>query len=456
MISHANIEIGLAAKIKELLTTAITGLSHADVWYSEDSGALEYTGDFFNQILTRMNECKVVVSIQSPISKARPWPLWECGNAFGQDKGPYIFTFAAKQSIRGRLGTPLDFQQQCDGTNADQVDEIVTKIKDALRDDLNPKHREFAEKFVESSAELVAETRDAEVAFDRRLLITATSKEFATIVREGIMPDGVKVIADPHTFNAFGYAPASDETEIEWSKFAEYLKQQESPWPNSSVRWANTLVRVLQKARDNRLIQDAEALPLYYSPALSKSLRPALTKRSFRGSKIEFEITFVDLPPELVERPVGDLGILFHYLDLGRMLRWGVLESSSVVDLRIRASIPAEELQSIIKQVLTRILNIRTDFFNRGLQKDSLLQAVGEQDSGLVIELMQQYNVLMDKIDPLDGMLGKKIPDRSELLGYLDEMLGVNKKFMDIVATNISEKVKRLPVHYTGNGARQG
>lgn len=451
MISHANIEIGLAVKIKELLVNAIVGLSLADVWYSEDEGALEYAGDFFNQIVNRMNECELVIAIQSPISKARPWPLWECGNAFGQSKGPYVFTFAANQSIRGRLGTPLDYQQQCDGTNPEDVNEIVTKIAGALEEDLNPKHRELAERFVSSTVELVAETREAEIAFDRRLIIAATSKQFATIVQKGIMPDEVQVIGDPHTFNAFNYAPPNGEP-LKWKAFADHLKGQESPWPNSSVRWANSLVQVLQKAGDNRLVQDAEALPLYYSPALRKSLRPALTKRAFRGSNIEFEITFVDLPSELVERPVGDLGILFHYLDLGRMLRWGVLESSGVVDLRIKASIPAEELSSIIKTVLCKIFNIRTDFFNRGLQKDSLLQAVGPKDSGLIIELMQQYNVLMDKIDPSDGMLGKKIPDRSELLRYLDEMLEVNKSFMEIVASGISEKVKLLPVRYAGNG----
>lgn len=450
MISHANIEVGLAAKIKELLCNAIVGLARADVWYSEDAGALEYLGDFFNQITERIEECDLVVAIQSPISKARAWPVWECGYAFGQQKGPYIFTFAANQSIRGRLGTPLDFQQQCDGTNVDSVNAIVTKIAEKLGDELDSKHYELAKVFVAETAELVSKTTEAETVFDRRLLLVATNEQFAAILQKGQMPSGVKVIGDSNTFNAFGYSVPSDAPQVEWGRFVEYLTEQDSPWPNSSIRWANALIQVLQKARDNRLVQDAEALPLYYSPILRKSLRPALTKRTFRGTQVEFEITFVDLPPEIVERPAGDLGILFHYFDLGRMFRWGVLESGGVVDLRTRASLPAEELEATIKGILTKLFNIRTEFFNRGLQKDSLLQALDQQHSEEIIKLMERYNALMNKLDPSDGKLGRTIPDRTELLKYLDEMLGINKVFMETIASNILEKIKRLPSQYAG------
>lgn len=449
MISHANIEVELAKKIKSLLVESITGLAQADVWYAEDTGALDFTGDFFNQITKRIRECELVVAIQSPISKSRPWPLWECGSAFGQDKGPYIFTFSAKGSIRGRLGSPLDFQQQCDGTDPEKVAEIVEKINKALRSRLHTDHKQMAEEFVKSTSELVAQTREAEVEFDRRLLVVASTQDFQTILKDGTMPDSVDVLGDGRAFEAFGYARPNDEPSVKWGEFLRHLKEQKSPWPKSSIRWAHSLGRVLQKAGDKSLVQDAEALPLYYSSILQKSLRPALTRRAYRGTDIEFEITLVDLPAELVERPPGDLGILFHYLDLGRMLRWGVLESGDVLDLRISSSIAAEELERIIKTVLSKISNIRTEFFNRGLRRDALSQAVEEQDSPDIIDLMKSYSALITNLDPVDGMLRERMPDRAELLGYLDGMLQVNKGFLEIVAKNINNRIQKLPDHFS-------
>jgi hypothetical protein len=84
MISHTATESYLAEAWQELLSEAFD-LQKQSIWFSSDPDAFD-AGPFANQIEQKIRQASAIISIQTPVSRLRPWTLWEAGIARGLDK----------------------------------------------------------------------------------------------------------------------------------------------------------------------------------------------------------------------------------------------------------------------------------------------------------------------------------------------------------------------------------
>jgi hypothetical protein len=152
-------------------------------------------------------------------------------------------------------------------------------------------------------------------------------------------------------------------------------------------------------AEGDRPIDGPEGLPLYFDPIAKRSYRPSISARTEQGGITTFLVSFTLLPLELTAWPTGDTGDLLHYLDFARMMRWGVLEEPGIVDL-FRTAEGSSDPENAIREFIGKILSIRTEFWNRGLQSDSLERAVQAEFREEVKRLLQKYRDAIALIDP--------------------------------------------------------
>src|SRR5215471_2233114 len=114
MISHTATESYLAQAWQDLIHE-VFDFPRDRIWYSTDPDALD-AGPFATQIEGQIENALAVISIQSPVSRFRPWTLWEAGIARGSNKPLFVVVYESPTTPRDRtifsnLGTPLDAMQ---------------------------------------------------------------------------------------------------------------------------------------------------------------------------------------------------------------------------------------------------------------------------------------------------------------------------------------------------------
>jgi hypothetical protein len=124
MISHTATEAYLAEAWQDLLHE-VFDLPRDQIWFSSDPDAFD-AGPFAAQIEEKIRQSSAVISIQTPVSRLRPWTLWEAGIARGLDKPLFVIVYEPSQVPKGRgifnrLGTPLDALQQTPGMDAEKI-----------------------------------------------------------------------------------------------------------------------------------------------------------------------------------------------------------------------------------------------------------------------------------------------------------------------------------------------
>ena len=96
MISHTATESYLAKAWQDLLHE-VFDLPRDSIWFSSDPDALD-ASPFAHQIEDSIRQSSAVISIQTPVSRLRPWTLWEAGIARGLDKPLFVIVYESANS----------------------------------------------------------------------------------------------------------------------------------------------------------------------------------------------------------------------------------------------------------------------------------------------------------------------------------------------------------------------
>ena len=239
-----------------------------------------------------------------------------------------------------------------------------------------------------------------------------------------------------------------DVTETSWQEFTANLARLDSdaPWAGSAQRWARGLGRTINCALRGRLISEAEGLPLYFDPQERKTYRPSISSQKDRGSETIFTLSFTLMPPELVVSPTSAAGILVQHLDFCRMWRWGILEDPDISDFFRNVSFYTKKRASeVIYSFLGKVFSVRTEFWNRGLERGALRNALNKSDVGTLDDILQRYYIALRTLDPNDeGAFPDPMPDYDALKKAYSDLLKVNKDYYLLVYRSLGKELASL------------
>ena len=448
MISHTASESYLAQAWQDLLHEAFD-LQRDAIWFSSDPDAFD-AGPFAAQIEGKIRQSSAVISIQTPVSRFRPWTIWEAGIARGLEKPLFVIVYESPQVPRGRgifnrLGTPLDALQQTPGTDPEKIRGVLDKLSKKIdRTILSAHLEESLRKYTESVSchqrSWISEKR----IFDKRIELVLTLEERDQITQQPILPDTVKIRDVDGSARIFGL----DVTETSWHEFTANLARLDSdaPWAGSAQRWARGLGRTINCALRGRLISEAEGLPLYFDPQERKTYRPSVSSQKDRGSETIFTLSFTLMPPELVVSPTSAAGILVQHLDFCRMWRWGILEDPDISDFFRNVSFYTKKRASeVIYSFLGKVFSVRTEFWNRGLERGALRNALDKSDVGTLDDILQRYYTALRTLDPNDeGAFPDPMPDYDALKKAYSDLLKVNKDYYLLVYRSLGKELAGL------------
>ena len=278
--------------------------------------------------------------------------------------------------------------------------------------------------------------------FHKRIELRFTHDEHVELLASGKIPQTVRVDGDPSSLAVFGVTRAR-----KWADFLAHLEKLHLPWPGSADRWARGLGRFLQMSQSDRLLDGPEGVPLYFDPFAACSYRPSILSCVEEEGQTVYTISFTLLPAELTDRPSGKIGVILHYLDFARMMRWGVLENRDFLELFRQPAKPDEEEVKINDEFIGKILSIRTEFWNRGLKRDSLEQAVPVEFADEVRQLLDEYKGAMSVIDPPknQGETPNPMPDLKISKHIYEIVFRINKRFYQILVESLKREIDELP-----------
>ena len=231
-----------------------------------------------------------------------------------------------------------------------------------------------------------------------------------------------------------------------WRDFLKHLGGLESPWQGSAERWASGLGSALQRALDGQCVNGPEGLPLYFDADAGFSYRPSISSLKEEGEKTIFNVSFALLPKELTVHPPGKIGVLLHYLDFCRMMRWGVIEEPKFASFfRNGRRFSKEQAAERIREFLGRIFSIRTEFWNRGVPREDIWHALDESQQPVLDSLLNAYFAAMRVIDPDDnGTVPDPLPEVDTLRKVYADLLKVNKEMYLLVYKALGPKLEEL------------
>lgn len=457
MISHTAAEKALAAAWQELLC-GVFDLSPDEVKFSTDRrGAVNAREEFLEQIKQWIRTSRVVISLQTPVSRSRPWLLWEAGFAQSADKELFVVVYEARNTqaaerIQGKLGSPLDVIQQFQGMRSEDVEKVLRQLKiGALRDvptraaaDESALIRRYVKAILRHEHRWVKRR----FIYETRICLKFSAPARKTLDTQGIIAPTVEVQGVEGSLRIFGF-DASTRV-IRWDALLKHLLAIEDlPWPGSAARWARGLGRKLQAALHGTLIDGPEGLPLYADarPDVHHSYRPSIVLRDDTGGVTYFIVSFTHMPSVLVAPPQRQrTRVLLHYLDFCRMMRWGVLERN-----RFQRYFDApdafgeDEGQDRLREFIEAIMTIRTDFWNRNLGPNEIDHVIGEKHLPKLHRLTDAYFAAMRKIDPNDaGVAPPKLPDFAKIKSAYGDLTRLNKEYFVLINECFEEELQLL------------
>lgn len=446
MISHTATEAYLAEAWQDLLHE-VFDLPRDQIWFSSDPDAFD-AGPFAAQIEEKIRQSSAVISIQTPVSRLRPWTLWEAGIARGLDKPLFVIVYEPSQVPKGRgifnrLGTPLDALQQTPGMDPEKIrgvlDRLCKKISDSI---VSTRLEASLKKYIDAVSSHQRCWIMEERIFDKRVEMVLTLQERDQLLRQPVIPDTVKVRDVRGSARIFGL----DVAETSWSEFTANLASLNSPWAGSAQRWARGLGRAINCALKGKLLVEAEGLPLYFDPIEKKTYRPSVSMQQNHGCDTVFTLSFTLVPPELIVSPTSAAGILVQHLDFCRMWRWGILEDPDIAAFFRNANFfPIKRASEVIYNFLGRVFSVRTEFWNRGLARDALRGALVASDKNALDDILQRYYHAMRTLDPNDdGVFPDPLPDYDCLKKVYSDLLKLNKEYYLLVHRNLGLELGRL------------
>ena len=390
---------------------------------------------------------QAIISIQSPVSRLRPWILWEAGMARALGKPVYVIVYERSDATRderifGRLGTPLDPFQQFPGTDLKRVQGVIELLQAHLDRPMKSGRLDEALRDYEKGVKTLENYWVLrKQIFEKRLRLVFDPAARELLAETGRIADHVMVEGIQGSMVIFGLL-----LDKSWRDFLKHLMELKSPWSGSAERWACGLGSALQRALDGQCINGPEGLPLYFDATAGYSYRPSVSSLKEEGEKTIFNVSFVLLPQELTVHPPGTFGVLLHYLDFCRMMRWGILEEPKFAAFfRNSRLFSAQQGADYIREFLGRILSIRTEIWNRGLARDAIWHALDENEQPIMDSLLNAYLEAMRIIDPDDkGTIPDPLPGVDALRKVYADLLKVNKQIYLLVYKALGPLLQKL------------
>jgi hypothetical protein len=447
MLSHTADEAYLAQAWQDLIHEAFD-LSRDQIWFSSDPDAMDAKGPYALQIEQKIQLAESFISIQSPVSRYRPWLLWESGIARGLNKPIYVVVYEKSDSPRkdrilDKLNTPLDAMHHYHGTDASKIRGVVDQLaKDIGQSPVATRLDSALNQYLKSVTSYEHCWVWKETPFDRQIQLVFNEEQTTTLGRTGIIAEAVEVRDVQGSMVLFGLAVDSRK----WETFLGHLDTLNAPWKGSAARWARGLGHALQRALSGLLLENAEGLPLYFDARAGRRYRPSVSLQEDHGCETIFTVSFTLVPSEISAVPKTDAGTLLHYLDFARMMRWGVLEDFEVqAFFRRPYDYTVEERAGRIADFLEKIYSVRTEFWNRGLAMGAIDHAIDKDDLPMLGKLRDNYYTIIHEIDPKDtGKLPEPLPDIKIIQRIYADLLINNKGWYQLMHRNFGREIEKL------------
>lgn len=264
-----------------------------------------------------------------------------------------------------------------------------------------------------------------------RKLTFRLAKESATEadLNAGRIPADAVVSGNEKSFELFGFGTAVTRS---WNNLEEKWHRQIPTAPEGSVSpdpatlWVENVAQKMLAAIHEEDFDDG--LPLFFSHFAGTReralFRPSLAKLAFYFDAYEFDIVFVDVPPEFAAASEGPLTTVGSLVRLAHMFRFGWIESTA----RDVVNRPSAEIPEITRDIWRRLSSITAESFNQGIRTEQAVLQAFDEGSPLQLEVKQAMEAWTSKVAPqFDRSLRER--DTAGLLNALRAASVVNWQF---------------------------
>jgi len=444
--------------IKRLLQQR--GGDNIEVFVSED----EAPGIQFRQhLLRKLREAHVLIFLYTDPQSQWDWCLYETGYFDARqppeedDRRLYVLherTITPKGPFFGLNSVPIDVSG--DPSNDKKLTDLLALLfTGSTTPPVNSHWNDSGCNDLIAAFKAPFVRREAVGApkeYIRRLTLTVKKSE-ATLkaLANGTIPGDGEVSGDQNAFELFGLTAKTWQwVDVEGS-WRRRVPPPETETEADPVKlWIEIVARKMLAAINGEEFDDG--LPLLYShfvEAKARALfRPSLARLSVFSDTYDFEIVFVDIPPEFAAVSRGPLTTVGSLLRLAHMFRFGWIERAAkeVVDAR------PGELGMVEANLMHRLASISAESFNQGIRtEDAVLFAFdGSEFRDEARSAMDRWKT--EVAPQLDSALKQK--NKEAVFRALDTGSAVNWQFHAACAERYAELVRGY--RKEGIGSRSG
>jgi hypothetical protein len=245
----------------------------------------------------------------------------------------------------------------------------------------------------------------------------------------GQIPADALVSGNQNSFELFGFGTAAPRS---WKLLEESWHRkiptppEGSTSPDPAKLWVENVAQKMLAAIRGEDFDDG--LPLFFShfakTRAQALFRPSLARLAVYSDAYEFDVVFVDVPPEFVSASEGPLTTVGSLLRLAHMFRFGWIEPTA----RDAVNRPPAEIGEIARDMWRRLNSITAESFNQGIRTEQAVLLAFEEGSALQTEVKQSMEVWESTVAPqLDKSLKEK--DTGGILDALKAASAVNWRF---------------------------
>jgi hypothetical protein len=264
-----------------------------------------------------------------------------------------------------------------------------------------------------------------------RKLTFRLAKESATEadLNAGRIPADAVVSGNEKSFELFGFGTAATRS---WNKLEEKWHRhiptapEGSMSPDPATLWVENVAQKMLAAIHEEDFDDG--LPLFFSHFAGTReralFRPSLARLAVYSDAYEFDIVFVDIPPECAASSAGPLSTVSSLVRLAHMFRFGWIELTA----RDLVNRPRDEIPEIARDMHRRLSSITAESFNQGIRTEQAALLAFDDGSPLQLEVKKAMEAWKSTVAPqLDRSLRDR--DTDGLLHALREASVVNWQF---------------------------
>jgi hypothetical protein len=277
----------------------------------------------------------------------------------------------------------------------------------------------------------------------RKLTFRLAAEEATrSALRDGRIPADAKVSGDEKSCALFGRTAKT----WTWDNLEESWHRKASPADDGITNhhplalWVESVAPKMLAAINGERFDDG--LPLFFNQfaetRAQARFRPSLARLVRYSDAYEFDVVFVDVPPELAAISEGPLTTVGGLLRLAHMFRFGWIEAvaEEVVNR------PRAELAQVATEMRRRLNSITAESFIQGIRTEHAVLLAFEEGSALQTEVKQAMIDWQEAVYPeIDKSFKDK--DTQRILDALKKASAVNWRFHRACAKRYWEIVEK-------------